>query len=160
ISRHHPANTLTRLRRWSSPQRRGDCPLSPPPPPPAPSRTVSLAGAGHHSRAPPAGSIAAPAWRWRSPSRYLAPRSLSERSTAGPSPRCSSPFSRHIRTSGTNHFFFLLGGDGPLGRDEFLRLPYGAQVSLEVALDATLLSMLLGVALGATAGYLGGWVDA
>src|SRR5438105_6569698 len=32
-----------------------------------------------------------------------------------------------ITVTGPKHFFFLLGGDGPLGRDEFLRLRYGAQ---------------------------------
>jgi ABC-type dipeptide/oligopeptide/nickel transport system permease subunit len=62
----------------------------------------------------------------------------------------------------TGHFpttYFVLGGDGTLGRDEFLRILYGAQVSLEVALGATLVAMLLGVTLGAMAGYFRGWVD-
>jgi peptide/nickel transport system permease protein len=54
---------------------------------------------------------------------------------------------------------FILGGDGQLGRDEFLRLLYGAQVSLEVAVGATLLSMLIGVIMGSIAGYHGGWID-
>src|SRR5207237_8584103 len=48
----------------------------------------------------------------------------------------------------TGHFsstLFILGADGQLGRDEFLRLLYGAQVSLEMAIGATLLSMLIGV---------------
>jgi peptide/nickel transport system permease protein len=60
---------------------------------------------------------------------------------------------------GAKHFFFILGGDGTLGRDEFLRLLYGAQVSLEVAVGATLLSMLIGVVMGSIAGYHGGWID-
>src|SRR5919201_1284442 len=47
---------------------------------------------------------------------------------------------------------FILGGDGQLGRDEFLRLLYGAQVSLEVAIGATMLSMLVGVVMGSIAG--------
>jgi len=54
---------------------------------------------------------------------------------------------------------FILGADSTLGRDEFLRLHYGAQVSLEVAVGATLLSMLIGVVLGAMAGYFRGWAD-
>jgi peptide/nickel transport system permease protein len=54
---------------------------------------------------------------------------------------------------------YLLGGDGQLGRDEFLRILYGAQVSLEVALGATVLAMVFGVTLGAMAGYFRGWVD-
>jgi peptide/nickel transport system permease protein len=54
---------------------------------------------------------------------------------------------------------FPLGSDGAEGRDEFLRLLYGGQVSLEVAVFATVVSLALGVTLGATAGYFGGFVD-
>jgi peptide/nickel transport system permease protein len=54
---------------------------------------------------------------------------------------------------------FVLGADGQLGRDEFLRLLYGAQTSLEVAIGATLLSMTVGVLMGSIAGYHGGWID-
>jgi ABC-type dipeptide/oligopeptide/nickel transport system permease subunit len=54
---------------------------------------------------------------------------------------------------------FILGADGTLGRDEFLRLLYGAQVSIEVAFFATAGAMTIGVLLGAIAGYYGGWVD-
>jgi peptide/nickel transport system permease protein len=54
---------------------------------------------------------------------------------------------------------FVLGSDGTLGRDEFLRLVYGARVSFEVALLATVGAMSIGVLLGAIAGYYRGWVD-
>ena len=54
----------------------------------------------------------------------------------------------------------ILGADGPTGRDEFLRLLYGAQVSLEVAVGAMLLGMTIGVLLGVVAGYFRGWIDA
>ncbi len=54
---------------------------------------------------------------------------------------------------------FLLGGDSQLGRDEFLRLLYGTQVSMEVAIGATVLSMVIGVLMGSLAGYFGGWID-
>ena len=50
-----------------------------------------------------------------------------------------------------NKSLFILGGADSLGRDLFLRLLYGARVSLEVAIGATLLSMTIGVRLGATA---------
>src|SRR5262249_27343837 len=47
----------------------------------------------------------------------------------------------HVSTApyagATGHYpstLFILGGDGQLGRDEFLRLLYGAQTSLEVAI--------------------------
>jgi peptide/nickel transport system permease protein len=56
--------------------------------------------------------------------------------------------------------FLLLGADSTVGHDEFLRLLYGGQVSLEVALGATLFTSLIGMTLGAVAGYYGGWVDA
>ncbi len=54
---------------------------------------------------------------------------------------------------------FLLGADGTLGRDEFLRLLYGAQVSLEVAVLSTTGAMAIGILLGSLAGYYRGWVD-
>ena len=60
---------------------------------------------------------------------------------------------------GTPNTLLILGADGPLGRDEFLRLLYGGQDSLEVALGATFLALVLGISLGAVAGYFGGWVD-
>ncbi len=53
----------------------------------------------------------------------------------------------------------LLGGDSTLGRDEFLRILYGAQVSLEVGVGATVLSMALGLLLGSMAGFFRGWID-
>ena len=60
---------------------------------------------------------------------------------------------------GTPNTLFLLGADGPLGHDLFLRLLYGGQVSLEVAVGATLIALLIGVSLGVLAGWLGGLVD-
>jgi len=62
--------------------------------------------------------------------------------------------------TGAHHVtFFVLGGDSQLGRDEFMRLLYGTQVSLEVAVGATLLSIFAGVLMGSIAGYFGGWID-
>jgi peptide/nickel transport system permease protein len=55
--------------------------------------------------------------------------------------------------------FLLLGADSTLGRDEFLRLLYGAQVSFEVAILSTIGSISIGVLLGSMAGYFRGWVD-
>jgi ABC-type dipeptide/oligopeptide/nickel transport system permease subunit len=53
----------------------------------------------------------------------------------------------------------ILGADGSLGRDEFLRLLYGGRVSLQVALISTFFVMLIGVTMGAVAGYYRGWID-
>src|SRR5438093_13126651 len=53
----------------------------------------------------------------------------------------------------------VLGAANRLGQDEFLRLLYGARVSLEVALLSTLGVMIIGVILGAIAGYFRGWID-
>ena len=55
--------------------------------------------------------------------------------------------------------FFVLGADGPLGEDMFLRILYGAQTSLEVAVFATLFTVLLGVLTGLLAGYFRGSID-
>jgi peptide/nickel transport system permease protein len=55
--------------------------------------------------------------------------------------------------------FLILGADSTLGRDEFLRILYGAQVSFEVALLATFGSISMGVLLGSIAGYYRGWID-
>jgi peptide/nickel transport system permease protein len=57
------------------------------------------------------------------------------------------------------HVFFPLGSDGAQGRDEFLRLLYGGQASLEVAIGAMVVSIALGIVIGAIAGYYGGWID-
>jgi peptide/nickel transport system permease protein len=66
-----------------------------------------------------------------------------------------------VHSFSTNEdIFFLLGASDTLGRDEFLRLLYGARVSLEVAIGATLLSMFMGVLLGSIAGYFRGGIDA
>ena len=54
---------------------------------------------------------------------------------------------------------YVLGADGVLGHDEFLRLLYGARISLEVAILATIAVMLLGIILGTTAGYYRGLAD-
>jgi ABC-type dipeptide/oligopeptide/nickel transport system permease subunit len=66
----------------------------------------------------------------------------------------------HIDNYYTNHKDILvLGAANRLGQDEFLRLIYGARVSLEVAILSTLGVMIIGVILGSIAGYFRGWTD-
>jgi peptide/nickel transport system permease protein len=67
----------------------------------------------------------------------------------------------YVAPDGVPHrAFLLLGADGPLGRDELLRLLAGGRVSLEIALLATVVALALGIVLGALAGYYGGIADA
>src|SRR5262249_54566135 len=70
----------------------------------------------------------------------------------------ASPWS-HLTDDDGPKQFFILGGDGELGRDEFMRLLYGARVSLEVAILSTAGAMLIGTVLGVMAGYYRGWID-
>ena len=62
--------------------------------------------------------------------------------------------------AGTGETLFVLGADGALGRDLFLRILYGGQVSIEVGVFAALIAVSIGVVLGALAGMAGGVVDA
>ena len=70
------------------------------------------------------------------------------------------PFSTVADPSHPGHSTFLIiGADSTLGRDEFLRILYGGQVSFEVAILSTIGAISLGVLLGSLAGYFRGWVD-
>ena len=53
---------------------------------------------------------------------------------------------------------FLLGTDN-LGRDVFLRVIKGGQISLFVGISAVLIQVVLGTVLGIVAGYYGGLID-
>jgi ABC-type dipeptide/oligopeptide/nickel transport system permease subunit len=66
----------------------------------------------------------------------------------------------HVATPDGGTTLFILGADGTLGRDEFLRLLYGARVSLEVAVLSTMGVMIIGITMGVVAGYFRGWIDA
>lgn len=53
---------------------------------------------------------------------------------------------------------FWFGVDSA-GRDVFVRILYGARVSLAVGIGATLIAVVIGVVLGLLAGYFGRWAD-
>jgi oligopeptide transport system permease protein len=57
--------------------------------------------------------------------------------------------------AGGTHWF----GTDSLGRDLFVRVLFGARVSLAVGLVATLVSLFIGVAYGAISGFAGGRID-
>jgi ABC-type dipeptide/oligopeptide/nickel transport system permease subunit len=59
---------------------------------------------------------------------------------------------------GPNSIFWL--GTDSSGRDLFIRVVYGARISLSIGVLATLTSVALGTVFGLAAGYIGGWVDA
>jgi ABC-type dipeptide/oligopeptide/nickel transport system permease subunit len=52
----------------------------------------------------------------------------------------------------------LLGTD-QLGRDELIRLFYGARYTLMIAVAAVAVGLVIGIPLGAISGYFGGWID-
>ena len=86
------------------------------------------------------------------PEDIFLPYALDERQVpVGPMTNVTTP------EGGTT--LFILGADSTLGRDAFLRLLYGARVSLEVALLSTLGVMFFGVILGSMAGYFRGGID-
>ncbi|EWT07931.1 ABC transporter permease [Intrasporangium chromatireducens Q5-1] len=58
---------------------------------------------------------------------------------------------------GPNSTFWL--GTDDLGRDIFVRIAYGARISLLVGVVATALTVVIGVIVGLAAGFLGGIVD-
>lgn len=55
----------------------------------------------------------------------------------------------------TEHWF----GTDNLGRDLFIRVLYGARISLSIGIVASLLNLTIGVVYGGIAGYFGGRVD-
>jgi peptide/nickel transport system permease protein len=61
---------------------------------------------------------------------------------------------------GTKSALFVLGADGPIGRDELIRLLDGLRTSLEIALGAVIVALVIALPIGAAAGYFGGAIDA
>jgi peptide/nickel transport system permease protein len=69
------------------------------------------------------------------------------------------PMTTVKNTDGTSSLY-VLGASDTIGRDEALRILYGAQVSLETAVFATFVGLIVGLVLGTLAGFYGGLLDA
>lgn len=61
---------------------------------------------------------------------------------------------------GAKKTLLILGADGPLGRDELIRVLDGGKTSIEIGIFAALVALLIGVPFGAISGYFGGIGDA
>lgn len=67
----------------------------------------------------------------------------------------ASEFKAVVRNFETFHVF----GTDELGRDVFIRLIYGARVSIGVGVMVALASAFIGLLIGSIAGFYGGWID-
>lgn len=54
---------------------------------------------------------------------------------------------------------FHLFGTDEVGRDVFIRLIYGARVSIGVGILSTIFAAIIGLLVGSLAGFYGGWID-
>jgi peptide/nickel transport system permease protein len=61
-----------------------------------------------------------------------------------------------LKPPSADHYF----GTDSNGRDQFVRIIYGGQISLVIGVLAVVLASTLGALIGGTAAYFGGWVDA
>lgn len=66
-----------------------------------------------------------------------------------------SDFAAISQSPGASHWF----GTDALGRDLFVRILYGARISLSIGLVSALVNMIIGVIYGGVAGYVGGRTD-
>jgi peptide/nickel transport system permease protein len=54
---------------------------------------------------------------------------------------------------------FHIAGTDEVGRDVFIRLIYGARVSIGVGILSTIVAAIIGLLVGSLAGFYGGWID-
>jgi peptide/nickel transport system permease protein len=65
----------------------------------------------------------------------------------------------HVQDANGKSTLYILGASDLVGRDEFLRILYGAQVSIEAAVISTIFGLFIGIVMGTLAGFYGGLID-